>query len=712
MAVVVVGIAVWWFATHRNSSDTPATSTVTQPVGSGSQSSSVKSTPQAPAALEISVRDAKGPIAGATVRIEPDDGEVVLVKTDSAGVVTQKLPPGDYEVSASAIDHEPAAAPAKLAAGGETKIALVLVAGGKTLAGTVTDVSGGPISGVRIDAAKLGGMARPSSAIATTTTGADGKYAVTVSEGQLFVAARSADYAPQTRYVEVGPSGATADFALVPGGVIEGVVLDEKSKQPVAGAIVEARRDSPAMMLAEAGGNRMTANADGKFRFTGLRPGVFELDAHHEALRSRTPTTIGLGVAEQATEVQLLVGASSVIRGKVVDDSEQPVANATVVTMGERTADATTATDGTFTLAGVSPGKHMLLARGDDHVAAGMTPVELKDKDLDGVIVRVQRGFKIRGHVEPRQIAEVALEPDESAGGGRPMMMVMNAPDTTREDGVFELGPALAGKAKLAARCPSGDQGSLEIVVAAGMAEVIVKVTPGGTIAGRVVDGDNKPVAGATVMAAPAAPDKTERTTIVNGMVTSGIQGITGANGSYELKGVAPGTYRMGALDRGRPLRMRKPVALVKLAGAEKKTGVDLAVDRPNGVIKGVVTGPDGKPLADAWVSVHQDFGGMLEGMRGAGGGDDGGPPQSEGRMITVEATDTGDGGGAANAFPPALTDASGKFEITGLHHSTYEVVAEAQAGKLRGRAVDVTPDANLTIQALGVTSLSGTVTG
>ncbi len=75
-----------------------------------------------------------------------------------------------------------------------------------------------------------------------------------------------------------------------------------------------------------------------------------------------------------------------------------------------------------------------------------------------------------------------------------------------------------------------------------------------------------------------------------------------------------------------------------------------------------------------------------------------------------VQSSDDGDGSGGS--FPPALTDAQGRFEITGLPHLSFDVVAEAQAGKLRGRSEGVTPDANLTIKLLGVTSLSGTVRG
>ncbi|HEU0037180.1 MAG TPA: carboxypeptidase-like regulatory domain-containing protein [Kofleriaceae bacterium] len=713
VVVVVAAIAAYWMWGRGEHRDTPATASATQRASGSAHSMTASSPGDAPATLAVTVRDGKGPIANATVRIAPDDGDVLVVQTAGNGVATTKLAPGTYAISASAPDHEPAAADEQtLASGASARVELVLAGGGRLLTGTVTDVSGGPIAGARIDGAKLDGFARPDDAIASTLTDAAGKYRLTVSEGHVLVAARSADYAPQSRYVEVGPAGATADFALVPGGVIEGVVLDEQTRQPVGGAIVEARRDSPMMLLAEEGGHLATANADGRFRLSGLRPGAYELAASAQTRRSKQETIVGLGVAEQVTDVQLLVGTGPVIRGKVVDDANAPVAGAHVRTFGRRTrVEATSDAQGNFVLEGLQAGQYAVFASGELVLPGAPTAVELATKDIDGVIVHVQRGFKIKGHVEPRQRAEIEID---LARRGEQLMPAMLAPTATNDQGEFELGPVVAGDATLTARCASGDQGAAEVKLAPGMPEVVLHVTPGGSIAGRILDGQGKAVAGASVMA--SRTDADERTTIVNGMVTSGVQAVAGLDGKYEIKGLSAGTYRLAALDRGRPLRMRSKPPSVKLAAAEKKTGIDLAVDRANGVIRGVVTGPDGKPLADAWVSVQQDLESLVQGVAGHAGpdddDDDGGPPRS--RTVMVQATDAGgegDGGGVG-ALAPVLTDAQGKFEITGLAHATYDVVAEAQAGQLRGRANHVTPDATLTIQALGLTTLSGTARG
>jgi len=200
-----------------------------------------------------------------------------------------------------------------------------------------------------------------------------------------------------------------------------------------------------------------------------------------------------------------------------------------------------------------------------------------------------------------------------------------------------------------------------------------------------------------------------ERTTIRNGAITSGVQGLTDAAGGYKLVGLAAGSYRVGALDRGRPLRLRGPAPSVELAASEHRTGVDLAADRPGGAITGTVTGPDGKPLADAWVSAQPDLISMLAGD-GRGTGERPGPGPRDSRMMVVEA---GDGPGAGDSsLPPALTDAQGHYAIRGLPPATYTVIAEAQRGQLRARAAGVRPDATVDLRATGVTSLAGKVTG
>jgi protocatechuate 3,4-dioxygenase beta subunit len=456
------------------------------------------------------------------------------------------------------------------------------------------------------------------------------------------------------------------------------------------------------MWLAETGAHRAISGSDGRFRLGGLRPGAWAITATDHARYAKAPTIVGLGVAEQVSDVELLIGAGPVIRGRVVDTTGAPAASVQV-SASARGEDSEAGADaqGAFALEGLAPGDYVLTASSATYLPAGATRVPLGTRDVDGVVLTVQRAATLQGHVEPRQVCDIQQEPED-----RPGAMLALAPSTTSgADGEFALGPVGDGTAKLTARCASGDQGQVEVKVAPGMPETILKVTPGGSIAGHVVDGEGKPVAGVSVMASNVASG--EHTTIRNGMVTSGVQGLTDAAGAYQLVGLSPGPYRMSVLDRGKPLPLRGRPPAVELAASEHKTSVDLAIDRPTGVITGTVTGPDGKPLADAWVSAQQDLIAMLDGARGDADRTD--RPVS--RTLVVENRE-GSGGVPDATAPPALTDAQGHYEIRGLPHGTYTVIAEAQRGQLRARATEIKPDATVDLQALGVTALSGTVTG
>lgn len=703
VVLLAIGGVVWW---TQQGGKKPASPTVTH--GAGSAGAVVAPTataaePAAPAHATIEVKDADGTaLGGATVRLSRAGGDVSTIVTGMNGIAkSDDLEPGTWTFSASAIAHEPGAAkPRELKAGEDVRIELTLTAGGRTLTGIVTDASGGPIAGARVDAAKLGAMVRPVDAVASAVTAADGKYSVTVADGQLLVAASEPSYAPQSRIVDVGATGAVANFALVPGGVVEGVVRDEATREPVAGAIVRAGRDTPAMMLGERASQRAVAGADGKFRIAGLRPGAYELSGSAGARISRAPTIVGLGVAEQVSDIEILISKTASVRGTVVDENGAPAAGVEVSLFGRDHGSGENATSdakGAFVIEGVSAGRYMAVGRSDTYVSAGTTRVEVAADDVTGVTVNVKRGVSIVGHVEPRQQCEVRLDPAEDIG---PMhMMTFTAPEQTTADGNFTIKPVDPDKYIASARCPSGAQGSKAVTAGTGETTVVIELKEGASVAGKVVDASGKPVGGVTVSANLAGD--TETTTIVNGMITSGEQTLANGQGQFELRGLAPGTYTFQVLDRGKPLPLKSGES-VKVAEKEKKTGVVLSVDRPDGVIRGVVVGPDDKPLADAWVSLHIGLDDLLDDAKA----DKDDKPRS--RTVRIERTDDDNAPGGDVA--PVLTDANGKFELTGLARVPMTILAEAQAGKLRGQQQGVKPDATITIKALGVSELAGTV--
>ena len=691
IALVVVVVGLLFFGAHyyKKHQQTAAPATAAK-LGSAAPRS-LAAPGAAPAHIVVTVSDSAGPVADAWVRCAPPDGEVVVGKTAKDGSTTLELVAGAWSIAASAEGHEPAATALAVVAGRDDRVRLVLPAGGETLTGTVTDLTGGVIAGARLDAAQLHMNTKAGSAVAVAFSDREGKYKLAVGGGAILVAASHPDYAAQTRFIDLGAGGTTANFALVPGGSIEGVVRDIATNQPVAGAAVHANSDSPAVQLAEGNERIVKADAAGKFKFTGLRPGSYELSARDGARSSRVAVGVGIGIAEQQTNIVVLIGATATIHGKVLDDSGAPVAQITVTADGggvrgdQAVSDAT----GAFALEGLAPSRWALHAEGDSYIADGRAIVQLAKRDVDGIVVHVRRGLNVRGHVEPREVCDVEVVNEER---GEAIPRRQSA--TTNADGEFHFSPLGPGAATLNARCPNGDEGTLGVTVAANGGDNIVPTKPGGSIEGRVIDQTGKPLAGVMVN----ARSSDDATVLENGAVISGLGAMTSQTGAFALGGLGAATYHLSVLDTGRPMKPKKTVKQALSAG-QHVTGIDVVVERPDGTIQGTVNGPDGAPIADAWVALHQTTTDELMSQRAD---DDDGP-----HRIWAKG-----GPGASRDPAPVLSDGHGHFALTNLPRGRYQVVAEAQAGKLRGAAADVTTDATITIGLASVSSLRGTVHG
>ncbi|HPH69582.1 MAG TPA: carboxypeptidase-like regulatory domain-containing protein, partial [Kofleriaceae bacterium] len=313
-----------------------------------------------------------------------------------------------------------------------------------------------------------------------------------------------------------------------------------------------------------------------------------------------------------------------------------------------------------------------------------------------------------------RKMAQLTMEP---------MLLGGDLTATANANGDFELRDVPLGPWNLRALGADGTRGKAAVeAIAGGLNDVVIKLEPGASIAGRVIDQDGKGIAGATVMAGPTQGAVNH--TIRNGVVTSGQQVLADGTSAFVLRGLEPNAYQLSALARGRPVEfVGAPPKPVKVEQGAAVTGIELKVKRPNGVIRGVVLGPNGAPMAEAWVSARLNVAAMMSQIagppRGPGPGPAPGPrpaPPANGsndpgqgdteRSEMIEISDDSDDG-----IAPVLTDAAGKFELRGLPAGQYDLIAEAQAGKLRGRGSSATAGNPVTIKLTGLTELRGVVT-
>ena len=713
VVVLLVGLALWWKFGRGDDRDGGASRGATAAVGSGLAVGSGSATPAGPTvgALEGRIRDAAGaPVSDATVHVDGEDLDprVIAARADGTFAVPD-LAPGSYAVVASAPGYTgTAVAAVAVAAGATARVELVLTAGGNVVSGTVTDAGGGPVEGALVSAAhrvevQSEGARRVAAAALTDR---DGRYKLTLAAGSYTLSGQRADYLGDRVAIEVAGVDQIVDLRLVPGGTVEGVVKDVATGAVVAGATVDAQAEPLGWLAGRGRVRSVTSDATGRFSLTGLPPGVLRLRAQVDAdgRQSREPLQVSLAIGEQAPDVELWLEAAPYLAGRVVDDAGQPIADAQVTVLAASDAESTaTDADGRFRVLGVEPGSYRLLPTHRSHRAGAPLLVKVADRSITDLVLTMSRSPRIVGRVEPGTAAMVTLDPD-GEGVDLAMLGALQLGGTpTAADGSFELSPVSPGRHVVAAKATDGRRGTVTVEVpAVGDAQAVITLEERGSIAGTVRDQRGAAVAGAAVQLRVTG-GAVERHVVVNGVDVSADRAITGKDGSFVMKGLDAGRYGLAVLDeRGGKLRWAKGGAapMVELDAGEQKTGVALVVEVDDEVIRGVVLDPSGAPKADAWVQAVT----RPEAL-GPPPDDDG--PQSSSVTRVMVVSDDGDSGASA----PVLTDEQGRFELRRLRRGSYDVVAEADRGALRGRTTDVVTGGTTTVALTGLSAVAGVVT-
>ena len=274
-------------------------------------------------------------IPGATVSA----GGASTTTGSNGSYILSGVPAGSVTVSASAAGYGSGSRSSVLVTAGQTTsgINLSLTPTAGTLRGTVTDsVTTNPVSGASVS---IGGV--------TTFTDGSGGYTLSgVPLGSQPAHISASYYATWNANVTVNPGSQTANFSLTPTtGTVTGTVLDAVTSSGVAGATVSV------------GGVSTTTVASGAYALTHVpySSGASQtVNASASGYASNSTTVIvqpGLSVAASTISLTPTTGSVS---GKVtVAGTATGIGGATVSSGGVSTQ---TRADGTYTLAGVTPG--------------------------------------------------------------------------------------------------------------------------------------------------------------------------------------------------------------------------------------------------------------------------------------------------------------------------------------------------------------------
>ncbi|MEW6074461.1 MAG: carboxypeptidase-like regulatory domain-containing protein [Planctomycetota bacterium] len=453
-------------------------------------------------------------------------------------------------------------------AGRDTLLDARLERGG-ALRGRVVDEAGNGVAEaeVAVHAPLLWGLPGGPE-LATGTSDAAGAFALEhVPSGKLLVGAKRPGYlesAPPILELADGMDRDDLLLRLEHGATIAGTVRWADGS-PAAGAQVEIRFDPQAMMgpgalnAMRGGEGKAAAGADGRFAVAGLGKGPFQVLARATPARNAGGDSWRAqadGVRPGTADLELVLAPEPHLAGRVIDAKGEPIpafrveasAKAVLGFLAESRRAEFQAADGRFVLGGLSPGPWDVTVRAAGHGPSSTAAVDLPrapeaeelvfvllpPATVEGVVVG-PAGSGVEG-------ATVTIQTAPMQGMARLQGRLELPEARSDEAGAFRLEDLGEGTATLVATHPDyAASAPVSVPAAAGavVSGVTLALRRGGILTGEVYDRRGEPAAGATVIL--------QDTSLLEPTIAT-----AGAEGTFRLEGLRPGTWSVTAMLSGR----------------------------------------------------------------------------------------------------------------------------------------------------------------
>ena len=459
--------------------------------------------------------------------------------------------------------------------------------------------SSGPRSGAQVSL-YLRGPYEPSTGqltwrlAGTGRTNEQGVMVLAARPGRYLVSAWSAGFATARADVTRprGESTTTVRLTLGAGATLEGSTVERASKSPVPLAeltlvprpsALEERASVP-----EEERHFASSDASGNFRFAGLAPGEYQLEARAPGHAPRRLSRVQV----PSSGVQVELESSAFIEGFVELPDGKPAAQARVSAFGaDEAASAETGSGGGFSL-DVPPGSYQVTARQGDKTGSARTRVVVgAGMTLKDVRIRLGAATVIAGVVRQKDsgapIADAAISVIPSRDRGD------LARATTDTGGQFEVGGLAPGAYDVSVQAPGFKTlRRTGVTVLEGQRfELIAELIANGRIEGTVVDSTKQPLAGVQII-----PQRRW------GELEGAAPTVTNVTGSFVLDDLPPGDVYVAARRPGSDEHTRVPAKVE--AGKTTKVQMQLSGE---GVLEGTVRLADGRiPTKPVTVTAHR----------------------------------------------------------------------------------------------------------
>lgn len=324
------------------------------------------------------------------------------------------------------------------------------------------------------------------------------------------------------------------------------------------------------------------------------------------------------------------------LEGLVLDGSDQPVANATVMVSSNPRRTTTTDTDGGFAFDKLVGRSYTLVARAPSGIAGPLT-AKLTAKS-DPVVLHLRPGGSVAVTVVDKAAKPVPGATVELRGLDQ---------QSTQADGEghahFET--VVPGGYEVVAFAPGFAPSRQFTQVGAAAVELTLALVAGAAVSGVVLDDKRQPVAGARVIYSGASDWSVQADERLDGVVTDGA-------GKFAFAALPAGSFRFVARHEGFAPGTSK---IYTLDGTNPTTDVEIAVTA-GATVAGVVVDGNQAPIASARVRIGVASRNMIA---------------SEPRQV--------------------FTGEDGTFVVKGLPRKALEAVALAESGSSANVPVDLT---------------------